>query len=113
MIYKTLTLSLLTLTLSACVTLQRDMGTSGPTRYCKYSDGHVHTVHSSENCPPTLEDKDRDHGGRNGRGRERSKGFLTDEYRDGRSKVCVYDAPGRDSILRIPQDERCPRSIDF
>jgi hypothetical protein len=89
------------------VYLRRDLGTKDFMRYCLYSNDETYTVNSTEICPLSVD------GGNNfGAGTTRH-GFLSGEYDDGMTKVCVYDVLGERQGLRLRLTELCPLSQNF
>ncbi len=87
------------------VFLKRDLGTQGFLRYCLYSNDEQYTVNSIDLCPLSV-DVGMDFGGG-------AIGFLAGEYRDGMSKVCVYDVLGEQKATRISGIGICPLSERF
>jgi hypothetical protein len=84
--------------------LQSDLGVRGLMRYCKYSNGKVYTVNSTDLCQMSVEE------GLPTRG---AVGFLQGEYMDGMTKVCVYDVLGQRQALRVGGVELCPLGPRF
>lgn len=85
--------------------LEKDLGVQGVVRYCKYNNGKIYTVNSSEICQISIQDSPPDFG--------QGQGFLKGEYRDGMTKVCVYDVLGEQKALRVSSTSICPLSPKF
>ncbi len=83
--------------------LRSDLGVHGFQRTCEYSNGQTYAVNSTELCPMSIEDNPVANG----------TGFLQGEYRDGPTKVCVYDVLGSQKALRLNVTEICPLTSRF
>ncbi len=86
--------------------LVKDLGIQGFMRYCKYSDGKIYTVNSTELCELSIETGGVPTGGQ-------TTGFLAGEYEDGMTKVCIYDVLGDKRALRLNSTSLCPLSAKF
>lgn len=86
--------------------LQSDLGINGFERHCRYSNGEVYSVNSSELCPMSIEVDGLDFG-------NAVTGFKAGEYDDGMTKVCVYDVLGSQRAVRVGLVELCPLTYDF
>lgn len=85
--------------------VQGDFGVRGLVRYCKYSNGNIYTVNSTELCPMSIEDSAPGFG--------LGQGFLVGEYQDGMTKICIYDVLGEKRALRLPSTSLCPLNAWF
>lgn len=85
--------------------LQSNLGVQGLVRLCKYSNGKVYTFNATTLCPMSIEDSAPGFG--------QGQGFLQGEYRDGMTKICVYDVLGERKALRIPNTSLCPLNPTF
>ena len=85
--------------------LQGDLGVRGLVRYCKYSNGKIYTVNSTEICPISIEDS--------APGLGQGQGFLVGEYQDGMTKVCIYNVLGEKRARRLPSASLCPLNSQF
>lgn len=86
--------------------LSEDLGVSGFQHLCRYSDGEIYAFKAVSLCPLSI---NVDGPAFNGR----VTGFHRGEYRDGLTKVCVYDVMGQQRFLRIDGVNLCPLSYDF
>jgi hypothetical protein len=85
--------------------LVEDLGIRGVMRYCKYSNGMVYAVNAADICQISIEDSAPGFG--------QGQGFLKGEYRDGMTKVCVYDVLGERRAVRINSTPICPLGPKF
>ncbi|MGK4361076.1 hypothetical protein ACSMFQ_16520 [Ectopseudomonas chengduensis] len=85
--------------------LEKDLGVQGMMRYCKYNNGKVYTINASQICQLSIQDSSPGFG--------QGQGFLKGEYRDGMTKVCVYDVLGEQKALRINGTSICPLNPKF
>ncbi len=85
--------------------LQQDLGVQGLVHLCRYSNGKAYTVNATELCPLSIEDSAPGFG--------QGQGFLQGEYRDGMTKVCVYDVLGEKRAIRLPSTALCPLNSTF
>lgn len=85
--------------------LQQDLGVQGLVHLCRYSNGKVYSFNATELCPVSIEDSAQGFG--------QGQGFLQGEYRDGMTKVCVYDVLGERKAVRLPNTTLCPLNPTF
>lgn len=89
--------------------LTNDLGISGLQHYCEYSDGNTYSVNSTQLCPMSVNID----GFQSPPGSPGMTGFKSGEYRDGMTKVCVYNVLGNDRFLRVDGTDICPLTYAF
>jgi hypothetical protein len=89
--------------------LTNDLGISGFQHVCEYSDGKTYSVNSTQLCPMSVSVDGID----SPAGSPGMTGFKSGEYRDGMTKVCVYNVMGNTRSLRVGGVELCPLTYDF
>jgi hypothetical protein len=89
--------------------LTNDLGVSGFQHLCQYSDGNTYSVNSTQLCPTSVNVD----GVQTAPGGPSQTGFKSGEYRDGLTKVCVYNVLGSNRFLRVESTDLCPLTYDF
>jgi hypothetical protein len=89
--------------------LTNDLGVQGIQHYCEYSDGNTYSVNATQLCPMSVSVD----GVQLPSGGSGTTGFKSGEYRDGMTKVCVYNVLGSNRFLRVDGTELCPLTYEF
>lgn len=88
--------------------LSKDLGVHGLFHLCRYSNGIVYSFKATQLCPLQVQDN-----GPPGVGAGNMVGFKAGEYRDGMTKVCVYNVFGKLKTVRIGGMQLCPLTYRF
>lgn len=87
------------------VFLSQDLGIHGMQHLCRYSDGKVYAFNATDTCPTSVNLPGFVAGG--------MTGFLSGQYQDGMTKVCVYNVAGQTRAVRVSGYAVCPQSYQF
>lgn len=89
--------------------LSSDLGVQGPLHLCRYSDGRVYSFKAMQLCPLQVQNDEPPPYS----SPPSTTGFKAGEYRDGMTKICVYNVMGKTQAIRISAVDLCPLSYNF
>lgn len=91
--------------------LQQDLGVHGLVHVCQYSNGRDYSFNATQLCPLQIEDDGPPQ--MNGPATNTVTGFLSGQYMDGMTQVCVYNVLGSTEAIRLNGIGACPATYQF